>query len=140
MFMILADGLIAWFIVARFPKGWKRLLLVVAGGWTVAFLGPLLTSLFAEISAYETASRVIVGLVFNPLVLGVMVWAYQRFFAKLRPTAGDPLTPDSGGPLSKTCPYCAETIKSAAVVCRHCNRNLPPPSSDALAGSGGEPR
>jgi hypothetical protein len=28
------------------------------------------------------------------------------------------------GPL-KVCPYCAETIKLAAVVCRFCNRNLP---------------
>lgn len=24
----------------------------------------------------------------------------------------------------KICPYCAETIKSAAIVCKHCNRDL----------------
>lgn len=30
---------------------------------------------------------------------------------------------------SKTCPFCAETIKTAAVVCRFCNRELPKESA-----------
>lgn len=36
----------------------------------------------------------------------------------------------------RACPYCAETIKAAAVVCKHCGRDLPDPTSEdaELAG------
>lgn len=42
----------------------------------------------------------------------------------------------------RICPYCAETIKSAALVCRFCHRDLPPigqavwrPTEDSIAGA-----
>lgn len=35
----------------------------------------------------------------------------------------------STDPEETTCPYCAETIKSAALVCKHCHRTLGPPQA-----------
>lgn len=40
----------------------------------------------------------------------------------------------------KACPFCAEIIRSAAVVCRYCARELPPEPLAPLAPSAPEPR
>jgi hypothetical protein len=35
----------------------------------------------------------------------------------------------------KACPFCAEQIQDAAVVCKHCNRTIAPPTTPPAGGS-----
>lgn len=43
--------------------------------------------------------------------------------------ANKPDAVTSGGD-TKLCPFCAETVKKAAVVCKHCGKAIPAPSPD----------
>ncbi len=39
-------------------------------------------------------------------------------------------------PDEKTCPYCAETVKAAAIVCKHCGKDIPPAQVDIVQPAG----
>ena len=63
------------------------------------------------------------------LLLGwtVIGWIAALIWSFTSPTQSTPTetqTYRSAADDSKLCPYCAETIKKAAVVCRYCNREL----------------
>jgi len=51
------------------------------------------------------------------------------------PSKVNTLAPPGGGPPeTKSCPFCAETVKKAAVVCAHCGRDLAPKTNQGFNG------
>jgi hypothetical protein len=50
------------------------------------------------------------------------------------PEEGDIYTP--APPTERTCPWCAETIKAAAVLCRFCGRDVEPLSNAGQSNAG----
>jgi predicted RNA-binding Zn-ribbon protein involved in translation (DUF1610 family) len=59
---------------------------------------------------------------------GLRAYTTVSHAATGRPTVIDDYAPDE-----KACPYCAETIKAAAVKCKHCRSDLVPEQADSVA-------
>ncbi len=56
------------------------------------------------------------------LILGVLMFIFPGLVLY---GIGARITPKPVAP-SKTCPFCAESVKREAIVCPHCRRDLPP--------------
>ncbi|MGD0950178.1 MAG: hypothetical protein ABSA52_22485 [Candidatus Binatia bacterium] len=71
-------------------------------------------------------ARASFNLVFGGVVVGAVAGAMIAYFLGQRRKCTNTLGTYSSEP-SKSCPFCAETIKAAAKVCRFCGRDLPGP-------------
>jgi hypothetical protein len=70
----------------------------------------------------NAGSVFVVNLFFGWTVIG---WIIALAMAANNPQPQAVPQPAIQGPTGRTCPFCAEDIKPAAVVCRHCGRDLP---------------
>lgn len=96
--------------------------------WVVLSLvvGAIAKSRDLSFWAYFLAS-----LVFTP-ILGLLIVLVDMAFGKERAVQRRTARELKKGIL-KTCPYCAEVIKSEAAVCRFCGRDLYPSALEKLS-------
>lgn len=92
------------------------------------------------------ALNVLLGWILLPWI-GALIWALSRNRAVELMQANSRSSTESARPLTsaiseqeRTCPFCAETIKAAAKICKHCRSELPElqptPAKPATASQG----
>ncbi|MCL2524598.1 MAG: superinfection immunity protein [Betaproteobacteria bacterium] len=95
--------------------------------WCISLISGFfyLTPSFVAISRNHTNKNAIVAL---NILLGWMLlpWIGALIWALTRNRAAELMEAQQTAALERVCPFCAETVKAAALICKHCQRELPP--------------
>jgi len=128
MFGVITAGAIHLIFKKGYAFNWYTIAGLVLGYfleervWWLAmriFTGDNYTKLMINYDEYNGAYNLLLGLLFLG-VLGGLYWQRESQSKK------------------RTCPYCAETIRAEAVVCRYCGKDLQERGQDPLISSPAE--
>ena len=81
MLELLIDAIVAWLLVKYVPDLVKRMLLGLVGGWLAAIAGSLLVGLAFGWPLPTMFSRLTVGLLVHPLIVGGFVWLLETIMS-----------------------------------------------------------
>ena len=82
----------------------------------------VLVGVFASSRGRSGIGHFFIALLLSPLIGALIILVLSQKTEKIEERA------INNGNLKK-CPSCAELVKNEAIICKHCNRQLPPPSS-----------
>ncbi len=120
-FWLVVAGFLLIAIVVSMSERTLVTLAWVIGGFALYFLPTLIAR-----NKHNANSVAVINLFLGWTFIG---WIIALAMAVNNPPAQQPVTVQqskAAAVAERMCPFCAEEIKAAAVVCKHCGRDLPP--------------
>lgn len=88
MLALLIDAVVAWLVVRFVPPGWKQPLTGLLGGWLAAIADSAVMALTFGWPPVAILSRLTVGLLVHPLIVGGFAWLFVKIRSRGKGPAG----------------------------------------------------